>query len=254
MEHPIERAVEVLAGKRRILAFTGAGISTESGIPDFRRPDGVWTKIDPSEFTYDKYLSNPETRKRSWKMRGGSGILEAKPNEAHKALVDLWSAGLLVGCVTQNIDGLHGAAGFPAEALVEVHGNAHRARCLDCRAEWPTPEIVSRVDAGDEDPACERCGGIIKVTVISFGEMMPQEEMLRAYDMAVNADAVIAIGSTLSVYPAADVPLQAAYQSVPYVIVNLGATDHDQLATVKLEAPAGESMRAIADALIAAAG
>ncbi len=247
----VERAAGLLTGRSRILVFTGAGISTESGIPDFRGPDGVWTKIDPAEFTYDRYISNPETRKRSWQMRAASGILDAQPNRAHHALADLWHAGLMVGCVTQNIDGLHRVAGLPPEALVEVHGNAHRTRCLDCEGNWPTTEIAARVAAGDADPHCELCGGLLKVAVISFGEMMPMDEMARAYLMAGEADAVLAIGSTLSVYPAADVPLQAAQRGVPYLIVNLGATDHDLMATLKLDVPAGEAIPQLTASLMA---
>ncbi len=247
----ITAAVEQLADARRIMAFTGAGISTESGIPDFRGPNGVWTRIDPSEFTYDKYVSNPETRRRSWQARFGSGVLDAQPNAGHRALAELWRSARLLGCVTQNIDGLHQAGGLPDEAVVEVHGNAHRTACLGCGANQPTESLRGRVEAGDEDPHCEACGGILKVTVISFGQMMPEEEMARAYLMARRTDAVLAIGSTLSVYPAAEVPLVAAGRGVPYVIVNRGETDHDPLATVRLEGAAGEILPELVAALVA---
>ncbi len=244
-------AVAQLRDAERILAFTGAGISTESGIPDFRGPNGVWTRIDPSEYTYEKYLTNPDTRRRSWQMRFGSGILDARPNAGHRALADLWRAGRLIGCVTQNIDGLHQAGGLPDEAVVEVHGNAHRTRCLECGATQPTEALRDRVEDGDHDPHCDDCGGLLKVAVISFGEMMPQQEMARAYVMAAEADAVVAIGSTLSVYPAAEVPLTAAGRGVPYVILNRGETDHDAIATVRLEGAAGELVPALVGALIA---
>ncbi len=247
----IAAAVAQLADARRILAFTGAGISTESGIPDFRGPNGVWTRIDPSEFTYDKYLANPETRRRSWQARFGSGVLDAQPNDGHRALADLWRGERLLGCVTQNIDGLHQAGGLPEAAVVEVHGNAHRTDCLECGASMPTEALRGRVEAGDHDPHCEACGGILKVAVISFGQMMPEREMARAYALAAEADAVVAVGSTLSVYPAAEVPLVAARRGVPYVIVNRGETDHDPLATVRLEGAAGEILPALAQALLA---
>jgi NAD-dependent deacetylase len=250
MQRELDLAIHLLRSRRRILAFTGAGISTESGIPDFRGPNGVWTKVDPNEFTYDKYLNNPETRKRSWKMRSGSGILDSEPNRAHRSLAAMWEAGRLAGCVTQNIDGLHQAGGLPDEAVVEVHGNARTARCLECHRSWPTPEIVARVEAGDEDPHCPDCGGIIKVAVISFGEAMPEIEMVRAFDLATAADSVISIGSTLSVYPAAYVPLEASQRGVPYVIVNRGDTEHDRIADVKVDGNAGDAMEAIAGALI----
>lgn len=248
MEADVERAASLLSEARQILVFTGAGVSTESGIPDFRGPDGVWTKVDPAEFTFDKYVSNSETRRRSWQMRQGSGILEAAPNRAHWAIVELWSQGRLVGCVTQNIDGLHQSSGLPAKAVVELHGNAHRARCLACDSSWPTTEILARVESGDSDPHCE-CGGIIKVAVISFGEAMPVSEMDRANEMAERCDAVISAGSTLTVYPAAYIPIEAKRRGAPYVIVNLGPTDQDFEADVRVEGSVGEVLPELVAAL-----
>jgi NAD-dependent deacetylase len=237
---PFDRALELLRPKQRLLAFTGAGISTESGIPDFRGPDGVWTRVDPSEFTFDKYLRRTETRIQSWEMRKQSGVLDAAPNAAHHALVDLWEAGILLGVVTQNIDGLHQTAGLPAEAVVELHGNVRTVDCLECGASWPTPEVIARVDAGEADPHCPECGGIIKVSVISFGQAMPAWEVHRASELACASDAVVAIGSTLSVYPAAYVPLEAKQTGSAYVIVNQGPTEQDHLADVVVEGAAGE--------------
>lgn len=247
---PFTRAVELLEGRTDILVFTGAGISTESGIPDFRGPQGVWTRVDPDEFTFQRYLTRSETRRKRWAMAVESPLRHARPNRAHRAVVDLWEAGRMVGCVTQNIDGLHQAAGLPAEAVVEVHGNARRTRCLDCGAEWPTEEVLARVEAGEEDPACPECAGILKTTTISFGQLMPEEEMERAYRMADRADAVLSVGSTLSVYPAAFVPLQAARRGVPFVVVNLGPTEQDRAADVKLEEPAGEVLPRLVAALV----
>lgn len=246
----LEEAIALLTPRRRLLAFTGAGISTESGIPDFRGPDGVWTKIDPSEFTFDKYVTNPETRKRSWQMRVSSGVLDAAPNPAHRALVDLWNAGRLMGVVTQNIDGLHQAAGLPDEAVVELHGNVRTVDCLECGASWTTEEVIARVDAGEEDPPCTECGGIIKVSVISFGQAMPMREVELAQQWAARCDAVVAIGSTLSVYPAAYVPLEAKETGAAYVIVNQGPTDHDDIADVVVPGPAGETLTSLATRLI----
>ena len=230
----IDRALELLAGRSRILVFTGAGMSTASGIPDFRGPDGVWTKIDPAEFTYERYLTKPEVRRKSWQRRGPS-VLDATPNAAHRAVVDLYASGVLEACVTQNIDGLHAKAGLPSDAVVELHGNAGRSRCLDCARSWDTREILERVAAGDDDPHCEDCGGIIKTAVISFGESMPFDEMARAYQAADSCDAVIAAGSTLTVFPAADVPARAAGRGVPYIVVNQGQTGHDEIADVRVE-------------------
>jgi NAD-dependent deacetylase len=249
MKPNLDRAIELLRAKERLLAFTGAGVSTESGIPDFRGPDGVWTRVDPSEFTFDKYVNRAETRIRSWEMRKQSGVFEAKPNAAHRALVELWVAGKLSGVVTQNIDGLHQAAGLPDEAVVELHGNVQRVECLECEASWPTQVVIDRVDAGESDPHCAECGGLIKVSVISFGQAMPVPEMERASDLARRCDAVLAVGSTLSVYPAAYVPLEAKQTGSRYVIVNQGPTEQDHLADVIVEGAAGEVLPAIVEGL-----
>jgi len=247
--HSIEFAAAVLSGKRRILVFTGAGISTESGIPDFRGPNGVWTRVDPAEFTIDKYLRNPDTRKRSWQMRLESGALTAKPNKAHRAVTKLWRTGRMLSCVTQNIDGLHQRAGLPSKALVELHGNAGEARCIGCGDRQPTVDVVARVQAGEEDPSCLLCGGILKIDIVFFGEMLPPAATDLAFDLASQADAVIAVGSTLSVFPAAQVPFEVARAGHPLVILNMGRTAFDDLAAARLEGPAGRMLPALVSAL-----
>jgi NAD-dependent deacetylase len=246
----IARAIETLRDCTNILVFTGAGISTESGIPDFRGPDGVWTKVDPEEFTIQRYLANSATRRRSWAMRSEAGMLRAEPNDGHHAITDLWEAERLVGLVTQNIDGLHVASGFPEDAIAEVHGNVRTTSCTECGDRLPTGDVLERLDAGEEDPACIRCGGILKVDVVMFGEAMPEQEMTRAMAMAMVADAALSVGSTLSVYPAAYVPLTVVESGRPLVIVNRGETELDQVATVTVEEGATEALRAMADALI----
>jgi len=245
----VDRAIEVLATRESILVFTGAGISTESGIPDFRGPDGVWTRVDPADFTLDRYLSSSETRRRSWAMRSESGVLDAEPNDGHFAIFALWETGRMVGCVTQNIDGLHAAAGLPVEAIVELHGNARTTSCVTCKASLPTSDVAARVAAGEPDPCCAECGGILKVDVVFFGENMPATEMTRAMAMAAECDAVISIGSTLSVYPAAYVPLTAVEAKAPLVIINQGETDLDQFASVIIDEPAGTTLSTIVAAL-----
>jgi NAD-dependent deacetylase len=244
-----DRAIEILRDRHDILVFTGAGISTESGIPDFRGPNGVWTRVDPDEFTIQRYLANPETRRRSWAMRSEAGVLGAVPNDAHRAITDLWEADRLVGLVTQNIDGLHGAAGFPGDAIAEVHGNVRTTSCIDCATQVPTETVLTRVDAGEDDPACIECGGILKVDVVMFGEAMPEREMTRAMAMAMVADAALCVGSTLSVYPAAYVPLTVAESGRPLVVINRGETELDGLATTTVDGSASTVLRAIADAL-----
>lgn len=239
---PIASAVALLTERTKILVFTGAGISTASGIPDFRGPDGVWTKIDPREFTYDRYVTNPETRIRSWEMRFGSGVLDAVPNSGHLAVARLWEEGRMIGCVTQNIDGLHARAGLPPTALVEVHGSAHGVRCLDCDTRPSLDTVKARWERGEVDPACAQCGGILKSTVISFGEEMPQDALAIAYDWAERSDAAVAVGSTLAVYPAADIPALVKRRGQPYIIVNRGQTEHDRVADVKIDDDAGDVM------------
>jgi len=246
----LERAAEMLRGANKIMLFTGAGVSTESGIPDFRGPEGVWTKVDPSEFTLQQFVASADTRRRSWAMRADSTVMEAKPNPAHLAIVRLWQAGRMIGCVTQNIDELHRQAGLPDEAIVELHGTALRAGCLDCDNEWPTAEIMTRVSGGDDDPHCE-CGGIIKALTISFGQPMPRHEMERASEMAARCDAALSVGSTLSVYPAAYIPLEAKERGVPYGIINVGHTDQDHLADFRIEGKAGVVLPALVEALSA---
>jgi NAD-dependent deacetylase len=250
MSDPIAAAVDALADSTRLLVFTGAGISTESGIPDFRGPDGVWTRVDPDEFTIDRYLERRETRVASWRNRGESGVLDALPNPGHGALVRLWESGRMLACVTQNIDGLHQAAGLPEETVIELHGNARHTICTGCRHRSDTTDIIARVEAGDDDPHCDRCGSPLKVDVVFFGEAMPVDAMLRSHDLAEKADAVLVIGSTLSVFPAASIPLAVVDNGHPMVIVNRGATDFDRLATVTVEAPAGEALPAIVTGLI----
>jgi NAD-dependent deacetylase len=248
MEGTAEAAAQ-LRDCRRILVFTGAGISTESGIPDFRGPHGVWTKVDPDEFTLDRYLRYPDTRRRSWQMRMNSGALAATPNAAHRAVVALWGTGRMLGCVTQNIDGLHQKAGLPADTVIELHGNAGQTVCLGCGDRQPTEAVLRRVDAGEADPSCLLCGGILKVAVVYFGEMLPADATERAFHLAAEADAVLAVGSTLSVYPAAYVPYQVARRGRPLIILNQGTTDLDHLAAVRIDAPAGTALPELVAAL-----
>ena len=238
----IDDVVRLLVGRSRILVFTGAGISTESGIPDFRGPDGVWTRVDPEDFTIDRYLIDPEVRRRSWMGRAAAGFLDALPNQGHFAVTRLWEAGVMVGCVTQNVDGLHSAAGLPGEALVELHGTASTTSCITCEATVGTREVMARIGSGDDDPACRECGGILKADVVFFGEALPARAMERAMAWAGTADAVITVGTTLSVFPAAAIPLEVADRGNPFVIINRGPTDLDPIADLVVDAAAGEAL------------
>jgi NAD-dependent deacetylase len=246
----IDEAAAALSERKRILVFTGAGISTESGIPDYRGPQGLWKRFDPDDYTYGRYLDDAAFRARSWKRHFTSPFLGALPNDAHRAVTLFWASGRSVGCVTQNIDGLHTDARLPGAALVEIHGNAHRVHCVSCGDEPAFDEIKRRWESGESDPRCLRCGGILKIGIVYFGEDPPRVAMARAWQMAEEADAVLVVGSTLSVYPAAFIPLDVADRGNPMVIVNQGPTDHDYRATVLLDGAAGTVLPKLIDRLL----
>ncbi len=240
----IESAYEVLRHKERILVFTGAGLSTESGIPDFRGPDGLWTRVDPDDFTIQRYHASRDLRVEKWRMHR-EGLLwgarsPARPNRGHEAIVALERAGLLAGVVTQNVDGLHLVSGLDEDRVAELHGSVRTASCLGCGEGWPTENVLEWVEAGEEDPHCPLCGDLVKTDVIMFGEALPSEEMTKASMFLAIADAVLVVGSTVSVWPAAEIVVRAAQRALPLVIVNLGATDADRLAAAKIDAPIGE--------------
>jgi NAD-dependent deacetylase len=249
----VAEAAAVLAGRSEILIFSGAGISTESGIPDFRGPSGIWKTTDPADFTLQRYLADADFRRDSWKKRFTATTLHgAAPNPAHRAVAQLWNRGRMIGCVTQNIDGLHVAGGLPSEALAELHGNVHGIMCVRCNSRPDRPEIERRWRDGEPDPKCEACGGILKTTTVLFGEQLPEHDINRATVWAAAADAVIAVGTTLSVYPAAFIPMDVAARGKPFVIVNEGPTEMDHTATTRLDGKAGTLLPALVDALIAA--
>jgi NAD-dependent deacetylase len=249
----IDATVELLRETGLALAFTGAGISTESGIPDFRGPNGIWNTMDPDEFTIERFLADPEVRKRRWRLHQQGKLWGSRggfrPNAGHLALVDLWKDEHLAGCVTQNVDGLHVAAGLPEEIVAEIHGHSRVARCLDCDSRWPIEEVLLWVDAGEQDPHCPGCNGIVKTVTVMFGENLPPTEMEKAWRLADSAGAVLAIGSTLSVWPAADIPFRMALAGKPLVIINQGATELDDLATIRIEGGAGPVLTELTAAL-----
>ena len=247
-------ACDIFQRAGRVLVFTGAGVSTESGIPDFRGPDGLWSRVDPDDFTIGRYLADAELRERGWRMHLEGELWgarsEVRPNPAHDAIAELWRAGKLSGVVTQNIDGLHQEAGIPADQVAELHGNLRRSRCIDCREDWETAEVLAWVEAGEADPRCPRCGGIVKTDTVMFGESLPTSEWTTALIMASAAEAILVVGSTLGVYPAADVVLDPARRGIPMVIVNLGPTEHDHLAKVKLDERAGTVLPPLVDRVL----
>jgi NAD-dependent deacetylase len=237
MDEPVRQLAELISAADAILIVTGAGVSTDSGIPDFRGPKGVWKTEQPVMF--QDFLDDPDARIEYWdqKSRAAAAFNAARPGAVHRACVDLEAAGKLHALVTQNVDGLHAAAGTTKMKLVEVHGTAMEVSCLDCGERSPTQPHLDAFEASREAPLCE-CGGLLKPATISFGQQLDAMTMYRAQLAAEEADLVIALGSTLSVYPAAEIPLLAARRGVPYVIINRGETDHDTspYLTLRIEA------------------
>jgi NAD-dependent deacetylase len=226
----------------RIVALTGAGISTESGIPDFRGPQGVWTKNPKAERLSDirYYMSDPEVRRLAWQSRLEHPAWHAVPNVGHRALVELDRRGTLRAVVTQNIDGLHQLAGHAPETVIEVHGTMRDVRCMACEWRGPMGPVLDRVRAGEDDPPCERCGGILKSATISFGQSLEPDVIARAMRAAERADLLIAIGTSLQVYPVAGAVPLAKSAGARAVIVNAEPTPFDDIADAVLREPIGE--------------
>jgi NAD-dependent deacetylase len=250
----IESAIAVLRPAAKILVFTGAGISTESGIPDFRGPDGLWSKVDPDDFHIDRYRSSPELRIRGWRMHLDGELWGARstvrPNTGHEAIKRLADADRLAGVVTQNVDGLHLVSGLDDRQVAELHGNVRKSLCLDCAQVWDTETILAWVEAGELDPACPDCGGMVKTATVMFGEILPQEEMEKAMEFLAMADAIIVVGSTVSVSPASDIVMYGGYLSLPIVIINQGPTEADEQAAVKIDAAIGDVLPGLVEGVL----
>jgi len=249
----LDRAVELLADRQKVVVFTGAGVSTESGIPDFRSPGGLWTRYDPRQLGFRRYLTDPDTRRLAWRLRRELFHLDARPNPAHLACVRLAEAGRLAGVVTQNIDGLHTDAGLPAELVCEVHGTGRQVVCLACGDRGPMAAAVARVEAGEEDPPCRRCGGILKAATVSFGQPIPPPVWAAAERMTAACDAFVAVGSTLIVQPAARLPVRAKRLGARLLIVNREPTPLDGLADAVLYGEAGTLLPALVERALAGA-
>jgi len=234
---------KLVRAARRGVAFTGAGISTESGIPDFRGPNGVWNTETP--VYYQDFMASREARIRAWERgaRMFHRCASSKPNDGHLVITELQRRGHLAAVVTQNIDGLHLDAGN--ENVIELHGTNRYAACQHCRKEWPTAEIVARVEQGDPAPDCNACGGPIKARTISFGQAMPEKEMRLAAEATLKADLYVAIGSSLVVEPAAAFPRMAKESGASLVIVNNQETPLDDIADIVIREPIGKTMMAL---------
>jgi NAD-dependent deacetylase len=226
-----------------ILPFTGAGISTECGIPDFRSPGGFWTKNRPIMF--DEFLASQDARNESWRRRFAmlDEFGDAKPGRGHRALASLYRAGKAPAVVTQNIDNLHQASGIAPEHVVELHGNTSYARCLDCEQRYELAWVRARMDAGNGcAPDCPTCGGYIKTATISFGQAMPDSAMRRAEELALSCDLFLAIGSSLVVWPAAGFPLMAKRNGARLIIINREPTDFDEVADLVVRRDIGTAL------------
>jgi NAD-dependent deacetylase len=256
MSDRLAAAARLVASSARIVALTGAGISTESGIPDFRGPNGVWTRNPKAErlSNIHAYMADPEVRKLSWQTRLDHPAWHAEPNDGHRALAALEQAGKLHALITQNIDGLHQRAGSSPATVIEVHGTMRDVMCMACGWRAPMQPVLERVRSGEDDPACTSCGGILKSATISFGQPLVPEVIDRAVRAAQHADLLLAIGSSLQVYPVAGIVPSAKASGARLVIINAEPTPFDDLADVVLREPIGGVMSAICTAAVADTG
>jgi len=243
-----EKVAELIINAKKLVVFTGAGVSTESGIPDFRSPGGIWERFDPDDFTYQKFVADSGARRKQWQLLGEGHLTTlAEPNLAHYAIAELDEMGRLDCVITQNVDNLHQKAGVPADKVFELHGNMQWAVCLGCGRLYPFEQIKLRLDKGEEIPDCEACHGMLKPNAVLFGEQLPYDVLAEASNRSSNCDLFIVVGSTLVVYPAAYMPVYAVQAGAKLVIVNLSSTPMDGEATVLINAKAGEAMTRIVD-------
>jgi NAD-dependent deacetylase len=250
VDEKIGSLADMIVESRRVVVFTGAGVSTESGIPDFRSPGGIWDRFDPDEFTIQRFLSSTETRAKQWRLLIESGlIVDALPNPAHVAIAEIEKMGKLSCVITQNIDNLHQKAGNSPEKVFELHGNMNWVICLNCHSRYPLPEIRKRIDLGSGPPLCEKCSGILKPDVVFFGEALPPLVLSDAIRHSRECDLLIAVGSSLVVYPAAYMPVYAKEAGARVVIVNLTATSYDMMVDEVINRKAGEVMARVMEAV-----
>jgi len=249
MDEKIQQVAELIVNSRKIVVFVGAGLSTESGIPDFRSPGGVWEKYDPEDFYFQNFISSEASRVKYWQMATEmyDSMKEAKPNAGHLAVADLERLGKLDCLITQNIDGLHFKAGNSEDKVLELHGTAMHVTCLACHMRYDREEIQARIVKGDKAPRCDACTGYLKPATISFGQAMPEQETAEAYRRSQAADMFIVIGSSLVVHPAAYMPVTAKQAGAKLVIVNRDETACDNLADIIINGLAGPTMAVIVE-------
>jgi len=245
----LARARELLDAARRVVVLAGAGLSTDSGIPDFRGPKGLWTLNPKAQLMSDirYYVSDAEVRRLSWQSRLAHPAWTAEPNAGHRALVALERRGKLHALITQNIDGLQQRAGSNPDLILEVHGTIHRAVCLSCEARQPMPDVLARVRAGEADPLCHECGGLLKSDTVSFGQPLVPHVIERALRASTEADCLLAVGTSLQVYPIAAAVPSARSAGAQLVIVNAEPTPFDDIADVTIRDPIGEVLPALCE-------
>jgi NAD-dependent deacetylase len=247
MEKKLTQVVQWIVNAKRTVVFTGAGLSTESGIPDFRSPGGVWDKYNPEDFYFQNFLANEASREKYWQMATEmwEPIKKAQPNPAHLAIAEFEKLGKLDCVITQNIDGLHFKAGNSEEKVIQLHGTAIFVSCLSCRKRYDRNEIQERIKKGQKAPRCDDCGGLLKPATISFGQSMPEKETQEAYHRSSFCDLFIVIGSSLVVQPAASMPLVAKRNGARLVIINRDPTPFDDIADLVIHDQAGPTMESI---------
>lgn len=242
LKERLNKALELIKGSSYITAFTGAGISTESGIPDFRSPGGVWERY--RIVTYQEFLTSSEARAYYWKMKKEftEQLLRCQPNRAHIVLAELEKMGLLRSVITQNIDGLHHKAGNSPERIIELHGTNLYAHCIQCKKRWSMEEVIKTLERVNFEPKCDECNGLIKPSTIAFGEPMPEDEMKRALEEASRTDLMFMIGSSLQVEPAAGIVRFAYHRGAKLIFINKTETPYDYMASVYFREPASVVM------------
>ncbi|MFM9591050.1 SIR2 family NAD-dependent protein deacylase [Streptomyces scabiei] len=242
--------------KPLVAILSGAGISTDSGIPDYRGPNGLWRRDPEAEklVTYAYYMGDPEIRRRAWRMRRQNRTLRAEPNVAHRAVAELERSGVPVRVITQNVDGLHQLAGMPARKVLELHGSARSVVCVACRARTPMEDALARVEAGEDDPPCLECGGVLKSATVMFGERLDPVVLGEAVSLTKASQVFIAVGTSLQVQPAAGLAGVAADHGARLIIVNADPTPYDERADEVVREPIGTALPALLRGLGAASG
>ena len=245
----IDAAADLIIQSNKLVVFTGAGLSTESGISDFRSPGGVWSRFDPDELTFQRFLASEEGREKYWEFSTSywTEMVQAQPNPGHQAIVELNNIGSLDCVITQNIDGLHQRSGIPEDKVIELHGTARWVNCLECGQRYSREQIQERVTSGIKVPRCDSCGGILKPATISFGQAMPEMETRQAQNRAAACDLFLVAGSSLVVYPAAQMPLVAKDSGARLIIINLTPTSHDPYADIVIHDQTGPALSQIID-------